>query len=157
MSIEQIELQAKLLNYFLGSNKSNINQLYFLAPHFFLGLSYSYVCANTDIDVVFRGMGMFWACKSGALRPSSSALSFLPWVCCQNTRPEEFCVHLRKQVFLSSILPTPACTSNLIYIRTYWQIYVRTCQCMSHISDIPASMYAYFHVLTCYVYVYLRI
>jgi len=23
---EQIELQAKLLNYFLGSNKSNINQ-----------------------------------------------------------------------------------------------------------------------------------
>jgi len=24
---EQIELQAKLLNYFLGSNKSNINQL----------------------------------------------------------------------------------------------------------------------------------
>jgi len=24
--IEQIELQAKLLNYFLGSNKSNINQ-----------------------------------------------------------------------------------------------------------------------------------
>ena len=26
MSIEQIELQAKLLDYFLGSNKSNINQ-----------------------------------------------------------------------------------------------------------------------------------
>ena len=26
MSIQQIELQAKLLNYFLGSNKSNINQ-----------------------------------------------------------------------------------------------------------------------------------
>jgi len=25
--LEQIELQAKLLNYFLGSNKSNINQL----------------------------------------------------------------------------------------------------------------------------------
>jgi len=25
-AIEQIELQAKLLNYFLGSNKSNINQ-----------------------------------------------------------------------------------------------------------------------------------
>jgi len=25
-SFEQIELQAKLLNYFLGSNKSNINQ-----------------------------------------------------------------------------------------------------------------------------------
>jgi len=24
--VEQIELQAKLLNYFLGSNKSNINQ-----------------------------------------------------------------------------------------------------------------------------------
>jgi len=24
---EQIELQAKLLNYFLGSNKSNINQM----------------------------------------------------------------------------------------------------------------------------------
>jgi len=24
--LEQIELQAKLLNYFLGSNKSNINQ-----------------------------------------------------------------------------------------------------------------------------------
>jgi len=24
---EQIELQAKLLNYFLGSNKSNINQI----------------------------------------------------------------------------------------------------------------------------------
>jgi len=24
---EQIELQAKLLNYFLGSNKNNINQL----------------------------------------------------------------------------------------------------------------------------------
>ena len=27
-------------------------------PHFFLGLSYSYVCTNTDIDVVFRGMRM---------------------------------------------------------------------------------------------------
>ena len=26
---EQIELQAKLLNYFLGSNKSNINQITF--------------------------------------------------------------------------------------------------------------------------------
>jgi len=26
MDDEQIELQAKLLNYFLGSNKSNINQ-----------------------------------------------------------------------------------------------------------------------------------
>jgi len=26
VSVEQIELQAKLLNYFLGSNKSNINQ-----------------------------------------------------------------------------------------------------------------------------------
>jgi len=26
-SIEQIELQAKLLNYFLGSNKSNINHV----------------------------------------------------------------------------------------------------------------------------------
>jgi len=26
--IEQIELQAKLLNYFLGSNKSNINHIY---------------------------------------------------------------------------------------------------------------------------------
>jgi len=26
LEIEQIELQAKLLNYFLGSNKSNINQ-----------------------------------------------------------------------------------------------------------------------------------
>jgi len=26
INIEQIELQAKLLNYFLGSNKSNINQ-----------------------------------------------------------------------------------------------------------------------------------
>jgi len=26
IEIEQIELQAKLLNYFLGSNKSNINQ-----------------------------------------------------------------------------------------------------------------------------------
>jgi len=26
---EQIELQAKLLNYFLGSNKSNINQSLF--------------------------------------------------------------------------------------------------------------------------------
>ena len=25
--LEQIELQAKLLNYFLGSNKSNINQV----------------------------------------------------------------------------------------------------------------------------------
>ena len=25
-TVEQIELQAKLLNYFLGSNKSNINQ-----------------------------------------------------------------------------------------------------------------------------------
>ena len=25
-NVEQIELQAKLLNYFLGSNKSNINQ-----------------------------------------------------------------------------------------------------------------------------------
>ena len=25
--LEQIELQAKLLNYFLGSNKSNINQI----------------------------------------------------------------------------------------------------------------------------------
>jgi len=25
--LEQIELQAKLLNYFLGSNKSNINQM----------------------------------------------------------------------------------------------------------------------------------
>jgi len=25
--VSQIELQAKLLNYFLGSNKSNINQL----------------------------------------------------------------------------------------------------------------------------------
>jgi len=28
--IEQIELQAKLLNYFLGSNKSNINQFVLL-------------------------------------------------------------------------------------------------------------------------------
>jgi len=26
-SFDQIELQAKLLNYFLGSNKSNINQV----------------------------------------------------------------------------------------------------------------------------------
>jgi len=26
LNFEQIELQAKLLNYFLGSNKSNINQ-----------------------------------------------------------------------------------------------------------------------------------
>jgi len=34
----------------------------------FLGLSYSYVCTNTDIDVVFRGMRMCWACKSSALR-----------------------------------------------------------------------------------------
>jgi len=36
--IEQIELQAKLLNYFLGSNKSNINQsdsknLFLTQPH----------------------------------------------------------------------------------------------------------------------------
>jgi len=33
--LEQIELQAKLLNYFLGSNKSNINQNYWEAPHSF--------------------------------------------------------------------------------------------------------------------------
>jgi len=30
---EQIELQAKLLNYFLGSNKSNINQIWILQKH----------------------------------------------------------------------------------------------------------------------------
>jgi len=29
---EQIELQAKLLNYFLGSNKSNINQCGAFSP-----------------------------------------------------------------------------------------------------------------------------
>jgi len=55
-------------------------------PPLFLGLSYSYVCTNTDIDVVFRGVRMCWACKYSALRPSSSALSFLPLICCQNTR-----------------------------------------------------------------------
>jgi len=30
---EQIELQAKLLNYFLGSNKSNINQCKGMSAH----------------------------------------------------------------------------------------------------------------------------
>ena len=35
--IEQIELQAKLLNYFLGSNKSNINQSYSSVHHEFAG------------------------------------------------------------------------------------------------------------------------
>jgi len=37
-SFEQIELQAKLLNYFLGSNKSNINQFTFSIAAFTLGL-----------------------------------------------------------------------------------------------------------------------
>jgi len=37
---EQIELQAKLLNYFLGSDKSNINQtLYNLKEHSIIGNS----------------------------------------------------------------------------------------------------------------------
>jgi len=62
-------------------------------PHFLMVLSYSYVCTNTDIDVVFRGTRMCWACKSSALRPSSSALSFLPLICCQNTRPGESCTY----------------------------------------------------------------
>ena len=51
--IEQIELQAKLLNYFLGSNKSNINQyvymcIYILSPTHTMGCVcvcvYVYVC-----------------------------------------------------------------------------------------------------------------
>jgi len=64
-------------------------KLYFLTPHFFGGLSYSYVCTNTDIDVVFRGIRMCSACKSSALRPPSSALSFLPLICYHNARPGE--------------------------------------------------------------------
>ena len=33
---EQIELQAKLLNYFLGSNKSNINQYTYIYIYIYI-------------------------------------------------------------------------------------------------------------------------
>ena len=54
-------------------------------PPLFLGLSYSYVCTNTDIDVMFRGITM---CSS-AFCPPSSASSLLPLICCHNARPGE--------------------------------------------------------------------
>ena len=47
--LEQIELQAKLLNYFLGSNKSNINQYRGLAK------MYQGFGARAGTPVYFRG------------------------------------------------------------------------------------------------------
>jgi len=69
-------------------------------PTFFL---YSYVYTNIDIDVVFRGIRMCSACKSGALRPPSSALSFLPSVCCHYARPGESRTHTTTPIMSNDI------------------------------------------------------
>jgi len=58
---EQIELQAKLLNYFLGSNKSNINQ----SVRFFNGTPWHIhvKCTqnnNTDEIHIIIVMGIFY-------------------------------------------------------------------------------------------------
>ena len=51
--IEQIELQAKLLNYFLGSIKSNINQYMYTCVHICVHICiYIYVYINIYIDVL---------------------------------------------------------------------------------------------------------
>ena len=55
--IEKIELQAKLLNYFLGSNKSNINQYTYMYIHIYIYIfihiyTYVYVCIIISHELV---------------------------------------------------------------------------------------------------------
>jgi len=61
----------------------------FLTPHFVWGVRHNNVCVHTDIDVVLREIRICSACASSALSPPSSALSFLPLICCHYKRPGE--------------------------------------------------------------------
>jgi len=76
--IEQIELQAKLLNYFLGSNKSNINQKYSFI-YVYISL---YLCIHVCVFVCVCHISIYVYILSGILPPRI-------WPCGRGGRAQE--------------------------------------------------------------------
>jgi len=102
--------------FFTGAIRSRdavTNKITLLHPPLFFG-SFILICVNTDIDVLLRGMRMCWACTSSALRPLSSALSFLPFMCCHYARPGESRTYTTTPII-------PNCYNGSSSDRFYWK------------------------------------
>ena len=151
--VEQIELQAKLLNYFLGSNKSNINQIciymcIYTSPYAFL----QRLCMHSQ--VLLSTMHVQVCTLDRCCEYQLTHLFHARYKMCICAMYTHVYMHMYLYIYMCMHVYIYIC----MYVYTYICIYIWMCICVYVYMCMYVCIYIFMYVYVCvYVYVYVSI